>query len=90
MCTWKNHKTSRKQSDEDFGFLLLGVKDNSKTIEETNTELKVDNWRLMSKLEEVSTEKTELQKQYDELYEKYIDLRTKHEILLGIRKEKEQ
>lgn len=35
-------------------------------------------------------DKAELQKQYDELNEKYIDLLTKHEILLGIKKENKQ
>lgn len=90
MCKWKNYKTSRKQLDQDFEFLLLGVKDKSKTIEEKNTELKVDNWTLRSKLEEVSTENAELQKKYNELYEKYIDLLTKHEILLGIKKGSKQ
>lgn len=35
-------------------------------------------------------DKAELQKQYDELYKEYIDLLTKHEMLLGIRKEGKQ
>lgn len=90
MCKWKNYKNQLQQINNDLGFQLGIIKADTKSLEKTNTELKVDNWMLRSKLSEVSTENAELQKQYDELNEKYIDLLTKHVILLGIKKENKQ
>lgn len=90
MCMWKNYKKQLQQLNYDLEFQLGIIKDDSKSLEEKNTELIKDNWKLRTKLGEVSTEKAELQKKYEELYEKYIDLLTKHEILLGIKKEDKQ
>lgn len=86
MCMWKNYKNQLQQLSRD----LDSEKTIQKELEKTHIELCKNNGRLMQRLREVSTENTELQKKYDELYEKYIDLLTKHETLLGIKKEVEK